>query len=307
VSDTNQPSDAAREAMAAILEPLAGLLLSSDIRYAQAEELLKMAFVRASARAFAAQGKIPSVSTVSVATGIRRREVKRVLEQPWSGATHRISPATQARLRWTTDPRFLDQQGQPRPLPRTGTGSSGEPGFADLAASVSKDTHAKALLDELLRIGVVEAKDDIVTLKDRFQPRSRTHEQLLEVGSANVADHLSALLMNLLSDQPPLLERAIFADELTQLSAKQGADLARGFWADSLAGLREKLQGLVDADTKAPDNNWRMRIGIYSYLAPMERTPAPVNARAKKSPQRLQRKASPAVKRSASSKKDRES
>jgi hypothetical protein len=81
-----------------------------------------------------------------------------------------------------------------------------------------------------------------------------------------------------------LLERAIFADGLTQASAQQGTELAREYWADALAGLREKLQHLVDADEQAPDNTWRMRIGIYSYLAPMDRSAAPVQARPKKSP-----------------------
>jgi hypothetical protein len=71
--------------VAAVLEPLAGLLLSHQIRFAQAEELLKAAFVQACARAFAAQGTLPSVSTVSVATGIRRREVKRLVDAAAGG------------------------------------------------------------------------------------------------------------------------------------------------------------------------------------------------------------------------------
>ena len=63
-----------------VAEPLAGLLLSRQMRYAQAEDLLKAAFVQASARAFAAQGKVPTVSNLSVASGIRRPEVKRLLQ-----------------------------------------------------------------------------------------------------------------------------------------------------------------------------------------------------------------------------------
>jgi hypothetical protein len=280
VSQPNSQQSEVLQALEAILEPLAGLLLSNEIRYGQAEELLKMAFVRASARAFAAQEKLPSVTTVSVATGIRRREVKRLVDQPWTGAAPKIAPAIQARLRWATDPRFLDRKGQPRALARSAT--EGQTSFADLAAATSKDVHPKALLDELLRIGAVQEREGEVLLKYPFQASNRRRDEVLRASSMNVADHLSALLVNMLSEQPPLLERAIFADGLTQASAQQGTELAREYWADALAGLREKLQHLVDTDAQAPDNTWRIRIGIYSYLAPMDRSAAPVQARPKK-------------------------
>jgi Family of unknown function (DUF6502) len=280
VSQPNPQQTEVLQALEAILEPLAGLLLSNEIRYGQAEELLKMAFVRASARAFAAQEKLPSVTTVSVATGIRRREVKRLVDQPWTGAAPKIAPAIQARLRWATDPRFLDKKGQPRALARSP--ADGAVTFADLAAATSKDVHPKALLDELLRIGAVQEREGAVILKYPFQAQNRRRDEVLRAGSMNVADHLSALLLNVLSDQPPLLERAIFADGLTQASAQQGTELAREYWADALAGLREKMQHLVDTDAQVPENTWRMRIGIYSYLAPMDRSVAPVQARPKK-------------------------
>lgn len=280
MGEPTQSQNSVLQDLEAIIEPLAGLMLSNEVRYAQAEELLKMAFVRASARAFAAQGTVPSVATVSVATGIRRREVKRLVDAPWPDLPRTISPAIQARLRWTTDPRFLDKKGRPRALPRGS--AEGGVSFVDLAAATSKDVHPKALLDELLRIGAVQEQEGMVVLKHRFAAPNRRREEVMRASSLNVADHLSALLMNLLSEQPPLLERAIFADGLTQASAQQGADLAREFWSDALSDLREKLQSLVDTDAQVPQNNWRMRIGIYSYLAPMENTPAPVQARPKK-------------------------
>jgi Family of unknown function (DUF6502) len=284
VNEPAAPGQATLDAAAAILEPLAGLLLSHQIRFAQAEELLKAAFVQASARAYAAQGKLPSVSTLSVATGIRRREVKRLVEATGSPgdalAARHMSPAVQARLRWTTDPQFLDARGRPLRLARNPT--PGEPSFADLAATVSKDTHPKALLDELVRIGAAEDDGESVALRHRFLAPSRDREAKLEVGGTNVSDHLWAVLLNLLSESPPLMERAVFADGLTEASAREGAALARDLWSNALTALREKLQALVDRDECAPDNNWRMRIGIYGYFAPMQRPLAPVNARARR-------------------------
>ena len=273
------PEKATLDAAMAMLEPLAGLLLSRQMRYAQAEDLLKAAFVQSSARAFAAQGKLPTVSTLSVATGIRRREIKRLLELAALPAARQPSEAAQARLRWATDPNYLDDAGQPRRLPRTAVAT--EPSFARLAAAVSKDMHARALLDEMLRIGAVEEDGDFVTLRQREYSPPREEDELVRIAGANVGDHLSAVLMNLLSTPAPLLERAIHADGLTQASARHGSELARQAWRDVLGGLRDKLQTLTELDADAADNSWRMRIGLYAYFAPQERPAAPVSAKSR--------------------------
>jgi hypothetical protein len=287
------------DAVATMLEPLAALLLMHELRFAQAEELLKAAFIRASARAYAAQGKVPSVSTLSVSTGMRRREVKRLVDAAATSrgstgtAARRISPAAQARLRWTTDPRFLDAQGRPLRLPRhapsgapsgaASGASAGEVSFADLAATVSRDTHPRALLDELLRIGAVEEAGDHVVLRHRFQAPARDRVAKLDVGSANVSDHLWAMLVNLIDGSAPLMERAVFAEGLSQASARRAVELSRGVWSAALPRLREQLQELVDqdsgADGEGPVDGWRMRIGMYSWLAPQERPAPPIHAR----------------------------
>jgi hypothetical protein len=261
-----------------MLEPLAGMLLARGLRYARAEELLKTAFVQAGARAYAAQGKPPSVSTLSVATGLRRREVQRLIEeQPSSAPAPKVSLAAQVRGRWTTDPVYLDAQGQPRRLPRTAP--PGQTSFATLAAAVSKDVHARPLLDELVRIGAAEEDGDHVLLRSLVNAPDRSWDEMVAIGGANVADHLSAVLVNLLSNPRPLFERAVFADGLTQQSAQRGADLAKQVWQQAAPELREKLQTLVDLDEQSTDNGWRMRIGLYTYIAPAERPVAPVRAR----------------------------
>ena len=284
LNDNLAAEQALMGAASAILEPLAGLLLAHQARYAQAEELFKAAFVQASARAYAAQGKLPTVSALSVTTGLRRREVKRLLEQAAESQAPRpaeqVSPVSQARLRWTTDPRFLDAQGQPLALPRTQ--GAGQPSFADLAATVSKDIHPKALLDELLRIGVAEVVDEVVVLRHRFEAPKRDLKGRLEIGGANVGDHMSAVLRNLLSEPAPLMERAVFADGLTEASAWRGVSLAQSVWEQALPELRSKLQDMVTQDSEAEDAGWRMRIGVYSYLAPAQPVRAPVRARSNK-------------------------
>jgi hypothetical protein len=283
LSASEDADHATLEAALAVLEPLAALLLSRGIRHARAEDLLKTAFVRAGARAFAAQGKLPSVSTLSVTTGLRRREVQRMLDtEPQDTPAPKMSLAAQVRARWTSDPHYLDVQGQPRRLPRTAP--EGQPSFASLAAAISKDVHPRPLLDELVRIGAAEEDGEQVLLRGRFNAPDRSWDSLVEVGGTNVADHLSAVLVNLLSQPRPLFEQALFADGLTQQSAQRAADLARAMWLQTAPDVTRKLQTLVDLDEQAPDNVWRMRIGLYSYIAPAEQPPAPVRHRSARRP-----------------------
>jgi hypothetical protein len=281
LTPATEDTDADRATLAAalaVLEPLAGLLLSRGVRHARAEDLLKTAFVRAGARAFAAQRKLPSVSTLSVATGLRRREVQRLLDtEPMDATGAKMSLAAQVRALWTSDPHYLDAQGQPRRLPRTAP--TGQPSFASLAAAVSKDVHPRPLLDELVRIGAAEEDGEHVLLRGLFNAPDRSWDSLVEVGGANVADHLSAVLVNLLTQPRPLFEQALFADGLTKQSAQRAADIAKNMWLQTAPDVTRALQTLVNLDEKAPDNGWRMRIGLYSYIAPTEQLQAPVRTR----------------------------
>ena len=66
----------------AVLEPLAELLMSRQLRYADAEGLLKAAFVQAASKSFKERGQQPSASNLSVATGIHRRDVTQLMGAP---------------------------------------------------------------------------------------------------------------------------------------------------------------------------------------------------------------------------------
>jgi Family of unknown function (DUF6502) len=280
-TSTESPLPGVEEAMR-VLEPLAGVLLMLNVPYAQAEEWLRAAYVHSCARAYAAQGKAATVSALSVATGLRRREVKRLLETPVASAPLAITKLPAAvRLRWLTDPRFLDKHGEPLALPRVAP--PGEVSFAELSMSASKDVHPRSMLDELLRVGSVEIDDsDRVVLRRRHASAQTARDAKWAVGSTNLGDHLSAVLINLLSEPPPMFERAVFADGLTLRSAQRATELARELWEPALPRMREKLQALVnlDADSiKAQQMGWRVRIGLYSYFAPAEESALPVEVK----------------------------
>ena len=93
------------------------------------------------------------------------------------------SVATSVVARWISEPRFLNADQSPRALARTPRrGVPGEPDFTSLVAEVSSDVGARAVLDELERLGVVDVRDDgHVVLKTNAFRAARRIERVLSI------------------------------------------------------------------------------------------------------------------------------
>lgn len=255
------------EALRALLAPIARLCLARGVGFAVMQEHLKRAYVDA-ARAASGSGS-RDVSRVSTATGLTRREVTR-LSRPRvaPAAAARPSPATQVFTRWMGTRKLHDATGQPRPLRRQGRA----PSFEALARSVTRDVHPRSLLDELCRLGLArldEASDMVHLVREVFAPQ-RDQARMLGFLGSNGGDHLAAAVANVLAEEPPHLEQAIFADGLAAESLAEVRQLVRSQWKALLTGLVPQLEVLIEADRKAGRRaHQRVRIGLYSYHAAM--------------------------------------
>jgi hypothetical protein len=236
--------------------------------FGMAEELFKRAYVAAARDAQVGAGGKRDISRVSTATGLTRREVARITNDVAAPAVVRGSPATQVFTRWMGSPKLHDKHGSPLPLKRQGRA----PSFEALAHSVTLDVHPRSLLDELCRLGLArfdEASDTVTLLRDAFAPGKDQARMLGFLGS-NVGDHAAAAVANALADEPPYLEQAIFADELSRESMAEVSKLARAQWRAMLASLVPELESLIEADRKAGrEARQRVRIGLYSYHTAM--------------------------------------
>jgi hypothetical protein len=191
------------------------------------------------------------VSRLSVITGIHRKEVKRLAKAPDLGAVRAEStPAAQLFTRWMTDANWRGPDGRPRVLPRRGTAGD-PPGFEELARSVTTDVHPRTLLDELLRLGLVDLdpeRDRVRLRADAFVPAQRL-EALLAFLGANVGDHLAAARANVAArlrdaavppGRAPFVEQALFADALSSASAALAGESARSVLVDAAVGARAR-------------------------------------------------------------------
>jgi hypothetical protein len=168
-------------------------------------------------------------------------------------------------------------------LPRQGTG----PSFESLARSVTTDVHPRSVLEQLLRLGLVqidEGADTVSLVRDAFVPRGDALRMLGFLG-ANVGDHLAGAVDNVLGDGQRHFEQAVFADELSEASMQQVRTLVTAQWKSLVQALVPELERLIEADRAGGrDAGKRLRIGLYTFdavtppaqaAAPAPRPPRP--------------------------------
>ncbi len=262
--------EALADALQRLLIPLARLCLARSVTFGVLEEMLKRAYVSVARDAHQSTPGARDISRVSAATGLNRREVTRITQDVKPPAAVRPSPATQIFTRWLGAKKLHDRQGNPRPLKRQGKA----PSFDALAQSVTRDIHPRSMLEELCRLGLVrvdDATDTVHLVHDFFVP-GKDQRRLFGFLGTNVGDHLSAAVDNVLADAPPHFEQAIFADELSSMSAAKVQNLVAAEWKKLLTEFVPRLEALIAADQKAArPQDQRVRIGLFSYRDAMDR------------------------------------
>lgn len=232
-------------------------------------ELVKKALVEEAAGVLAAEDRGGSDSRIALLTGVHRKDVRRLREALVEQAvtTPMASVTASVVARWISEPRFLNADQSPRRLARTpGRAAPGQPDFASLVAEVSSDVGARAVLDELERLGVVELlADGRVALKaNAFVPREGLSESFGFL-AANVSAHLATAAHNLDPQRTgdPQLEQSAFSQGLSAEQAGQLHAMARRLWVDA---LRQFLQTATVAEQRsegAAGPRHRVRFGVY--------------------------------------------
>ena len=129
-----------------MLRPLVRLLLANHVTYPMLANLLKGVYVETATRDFTEPGVTPTLSRLSVLTGVHRKDVKRLRDDDEPDYRPPASVSLGARLvaQWQGDARFSDPAGAPLPLLRLadagrGTGAAAAASFEALVRSVSTD------------------------------------------------------------------------------------------------------------------------------------------------------------------------
>lgn len=272
-SGTTAPAvpESLKSAVVTVLRPLIGLLMEHGLTYPWLSGVLKSVFVDVAEKEFRLPDKRQTDSRVTLLTGVHRKDVRR-LRRPESGMTEPKPPESVylgAHLVavWTSDERYLDLQGRPKPLTRQPRDNA--PSFEKLVTSISKDIRPRAVLDELLRVNAVEIdEDDCVRLRtEAFIPSKGFDEKAYFLGR-NVHDHIAAARHNVQGGEPPFLERSVYYDELSEESVRELDALARREGMRLLQTVNKRARELQAADRNAEQAMHRMNFGMYFYQAP---------------------------------------
>lgn len=256
-------------ALKRLLRPLVRLLLSFSVQYPYLANLLKLTYVEVATREFPLDERPQSDSRISLLTGIHRQDVKRLRGEMMADAPPPpvVSLGAQLVSRWLGEAAYRDALGRPKALPRLAA-TGGEASFERLVQSVNKDIRPRVVLDEWLRLGVAEldGEDRVLLRSEAFVPAHGVDEKLFYFGKV-IHDHLAASGHNLAGGHPPMLDRCVYFDQLTEQSAAQLADYARTLAGEAMQALNHKALELQRADAKKTEASWRINFGLYFYRA----------------------------------------
>ncbi len=254
-------------AISHLLRPLIRLLLAHGVSFQTFSDLVRAAYVKVADEEFRLEAKPQTDSRVSLLTGIHRREVNRLRNEPAAKVSLPEHASRSALLLtiWSGHPEYLDEQGLPRPLPRLAS-KGGELSFESMVMSVSKDFRARVVLDEWLRQGIVtlDNNDRVHLSPDAFVQPQDAEEKVYYFGQ-NIHDHLAATVHNLAGNEPPFLERCVFYDKLSPGSVKELADYSRTTGMRALHAVNRRAAELQKRDQGRTDALHRTNFGVYYF------------------------------------------
>ncbi len=261
------PSNTLQQVVMRMLRPLIRLLLRHGVAHATLAQWLKQLYVDTAASEFALEGRKLSISRIALVTGINRKEVKRLLEQPPAPDAHQTKHNRSARIihGWRNDRDFTDAAGHPLELPFSG----GEHGFSTLVKRYSGDIPARAVLDELIRTGIVENTPGgmLRLLKPGYVP-CHSDEAMLQLAGDSVRDLLETIDHNLQSEgSTSRLQLGVVYDNLPEEAVLAFRTLSR----QRTMALLEEMDAFLsqhDRDsnpTVQGKGKFRAGLGVYYF------------------------------------------
>ncbi|MDH4394763.1 MAG: DUF6502 family protein [Limnobacter sp.] len=257
-------ADLLLDAALSATEPLIQLLIQEGINYPAFAKALKANFVLAAERALMEKGSKITDSALSVLSGVHRKDLRAWGEKRPHSGTKPLSVIAQAFTRWSISPEYSDADGKPLKLPKSGPA----PSFESLIQQITRDIHPRTFLDSMIQLGAVKTEGDYICLSmEAFVPGD-SEKDVFALYSDNVRDHIAAGASNLSAKKSRFLEHSVFADEMTEQSAKTLHHSAVELWKDTFQKFALQATELSDQDKDKADANYRLRFGVYFYAEP---------------------------------------
>jgi len=255
-----------QKSVSQMLYPLIRLLLRHGVTHAEFADWAKKVYVSEANSNFGVNEKPPTVSRIAIVTGINRKEVKRLQDLPEKSTQGPAKHNRAARVvtGWLQDEQFHDASGKPRSLEY----GESDKEFNLLVKQYSGDVPARAVLDELVRVGTVaKTNQGLVTLLRNAYIPHESAQDMLNLFGESAADLLETLDHNLSSARDnSRLQLSVAYDNLSPETVTEFKKLSREKATQLLKEL-DKFLSSHDRDTsEQAEGNKRLRAGLGVYL-----------------------------------------
>lgn len=251
-----------------VMRPLVRLLVRHGVTYPALAAALKRVFLDAARSELGARGMAGTDSALTLLSGVHRRDVRELTRSAAAGAVadpEKMGLVSEVVARWLSDPAFTGRGGKPRRLQRGSADASDS--FDALVAGLSRDVRPRAVLDELLRLGVVQETETGLQLAGPGFAPQQGFEELSWLFAQNLHDHAAAAAANLQGERN-FLEQSVFVDEITEASAAQLQRVSIQAWQHAFKQVMGEAQQRFDADAAdatPTQRDHRARFGVYFY------------------------------------------
>jgi hypothetical protein len=187
----------ARRALLRLLEPLAGFALDAGLSIPELNLILRTVAVRDLAAQQRESAERINISGIAASTGITRAEVSRILRSGAAfverGAHRDQQPTNRVLEAWCQLRKFTTTQGRPADIKIYGRGAT----FETLVKYAGRGIPARAMLEELIRIGAVSLRSSQVL---RLKSRVTVNRRMTPLAIKKFGDHGSRILSSMLQE-----------------------------------------------------------------------------------------------------------
>tara|TARA_R110001599_G_scaffold302362_1_gene508022 strand:- start:3199 stop:4020 length:822 start_codon:yes stop_codon:yes gene_type:complete len=250
-----------------LLGPIVRIAIKNKISQKEFDEIVRQAYVNESYRNFCLPKQKMTISRVAVLTGLSRKEVVRLSDNSSSSAVPKtlLNRAARVTMGWITDPRFCDEDNQPKLLALKDKNE----GFPALVELYSGDVTAVAMLDELILSGMASKTDDgYVRLNNSSYIPNTDELEKLEILYGCATDLLKTGVHNIeaTKKEDALFQRQFNRHSVPESLIKEFKVYSQQKSLDLLLNYSHWLRSKIKAHVEQP-NEQTKRIGIGIYFA----------------------------------------
>lgn len=252
-----------------LMRPLIRILIRNGVAYGEFAEIAKEVYIDVASSDFKVPHRKMSQARISILTGLTRKEVARIIsgKNKKEDATSEVHRVTRVLTGWHTDADYTGPYGLPLELQFES--SENQPDFTQLVHRYSGDMAARAMLDELLRIGAVQE-----TERGWYKALTRTYlskvdaPEGFELLGTGVTNFVSTIDNNILEQnlENRNFERHVFADNGIK---EENLPRFRSYIKERAQLLLEEVDNwLSQLDAPEPGDKKIVHtgLGIYHYV-----------------------------------------